>query len=273
MYNKAPLPFVGQKRRFLKKFREVLAQIPNDGDGWTIVDAFGGSGLLANNAKALKPKARVIYNDYDDYSKRLAHVDDTNRLRRILREITKDASRLEPMKDATKQRAAQSIKDFDGYIDLRCLVTWLLFSGKQVASVDGLFDSVFYGRVAQADVQCDGYLTGVEVTRECFETLLPKYASDKKALFVLDPPYVASDQKSYRADYFGMTRFLRLMRLVRAPYVFFSSTKSEVLEYMDFIQDVDQAAWRRLGGFSKATLTSKPSRDRAYEDNMLWRFS
>lgn len=46
MFKQAPLPFVGQKRMFLKHFEEVLnANITNDGDGWTIIDTFGGSGL------------------------------------------------------------------------------------------------------------------------------------------------------------------------------------------------------------------------------------
>lgn len=47
MYRKAPLPFTGQKRNFLKLFKQVLNQhIPDDGEDWTILDAFGGSGLF-----------------------------------------------------------------------------------------------------------------------------------------------------------------------------------------------------------------------------------
>lgn len=58
---------------FLKHFERLLEHIPNDGEGWTIVDAFGGSGLLSHVAKRLKPKATVIYNDFDGYAERLAH--------------------------------------------------------------------------------------------------------------------------------------------------------------------------------------------------------
>ena len=50
-YTKAPLPFVGQKRNFINPFKQALNHIPADGAGWTIVDAFGGSGLLAHVAK------------------------------------------------------------------------------------------------------------------------------------------------------------------------------------------------------------------------------
>ena len=61
-YTHAPLPFIGQKRRFVKPFKALLNDyISNDGTGWTILDAFGGSGLLAHAAKRTKPAARVIY--------------------------------------------------------------------------------------------------------------------------------------------------------------------------------------------------------------------
>ncbi|SSY81034.1 Uncharacterised protein [Alysiella crassa] len=84
-FNQSPLPFTGQKRNFLKHFKHILeTQIPNQGEGWTILDAFGGSGLLSHTAKQTLPKARVIYNDFDGYAERLAHIDDTNHLRRLV---------------------------------------------------------------------------------------------------------------------------------------------------------------------------------------------
>ena len=71
MFKQAPLPFIGQKRMFLKHFSQIL----NDHD------VFGGSGLLSHTAKQLKPQARVIYNDFDNYSERLQHIPDINQLR------------------------------------------------------------------------------------------------------------------------------------------------------------------------------------------------
>lgn len=88
IYHQAPLPFIGQKRNFIQYFRQILQQyLADDGQGWTIIDVFGGSGLLAHNAKRLKPKATVIYNDFDGYSERLKNIDDINRLREILKQF------------------------------------------------------------------------------------------------------------------------------------------------------------------------------------------
>lgn len=93
MFKQAPLPFTGQKRMFLKHFKAILnEQIPGDGEGWTIIDTFGGSGLLSHAAKQLKPKARVIYNDFDGYAERLAHIDDINALRSMLYSVVGNAT-------------------------------------------------------------------------------------------------------------------------------------------------------------------------------------
>ena len=44
-FKQAPLPFVGQKRMFLKHFETILNEnIKDDGEGWTIIDTFGASG-------------------------------------------------------------------------------------------------------------------------------------------------------------------------------------------------------------------------------------
>lgn len=75
VFNSPPLPFVGQKRNWVKTFRNLLTEnIPDAGDGWTVVDVFGGSGILSDVAKRTLPKARVIYNDFDNYHERLEHI-------------------------------------------------------------------------------------------------------------------------------------------------------------------------------------------------------
>lgn len=273
-YTKAPLPFVGQKRMFLNHFRNnILSQIPDDGDGWTIVDVFGGSGLLANNAKAHLPKATVIYNDYDRYAERLNHIDDINRLRGILFEITKDVPRQKRIPDDIKARILQAIDDFDGYVDVRSVSTWLLFSGKQISSIDELPKHEMYNTVRIADYpSADGYLQDLVITHDSFDVLIAKYTHDPKAVLLLDPPYLCTRQNAYAmTGYFGMTKFLRLMSLVRPPYVFFSSTKSELLDYMDYVQDCDKQAWQRLGGFSRVDIEAHVNNTAKYTDHMLYR--
>lgn len=77
-YKNAPLPFCGQKRNFLRVYVEVLKDVSREVD--TVVDLFGGSGLLSYTAKQILPDCRVIYNDFDHYIDRLAAVDQTNEI-------------------------------------------------------------------------------------------------------------------------------------------------------------------------------------------------
>lgn len=87
MYKSAPLPFVGQKRMFVREFIKILGQFPA---GTVFVDLFGGSGLLSHVTKRTKPEAIVVYNDFDNYRCRLQHIPQTNRLIADLRDIVAD---------------------------------------------------------------------------------------------------------------------------------------------------------------------------------------
>ena len=138
-YTQAPLPFMGQKRRFLNHFKTLLKQhIPNDGEGWTIVDAFGGSGLLAHIAKQVLPKAHVIYNDFDGYSERLQNINDTNKLRTIIADLLAHYPRNQKLPDTLKKTVQAALNSFGGYIDLDCVASWLLFSGYQTTDLHDL---------------------------------------------------------------------------------------------------------------------------------------
>lgn len=101
VYKCAPLPFMGQKRYFLRDFAEVLEQVEGEID--TVVDLFGGSGLLSHTAKRVLPGCRVIYNDFDRYDRRLAAVEDTNA---ILTAIKERLSGLEPNQRLTDRERA-----------------------------------------------------------------------------------------------------------------------------------------------------------------------
>lgn len=275
-YSKAPLPFIGQKRNFINAFRDVIAEhIDGDGDGWTILDVFGGSGLLAHNAKKLRPKSFVIYNDFDGYAERLQNISDTERLRQILFHQLEHLPRQQALTATDKQAVIDTLKNFDGYIDVQSVATWLLFSGKQVRTLDELYQNTFYHTVRRSPfTPATGYLDGLEITCESYTTLMAKYKDKPKTLFLLDPPYLYTGQGAYKQDkYFAMVDFLYLMSLIRPPYIFFSSTKSELLDYLDYLKQVNGADWERLGGFERVVINAQLNYQNAYEDNMIYRFS
>ena len=275
-FKQAPLPFIGQKRMFLKHVEIVLNKhIDGEGEGWTIVDVFGGSGLLSHTAKQLKPKATVIYNDFDGYAERLNHIDDINRLRQIifnyLHGIIPKNGRLSK---EIKEEIINKINNFKGYKDLNCLASWLLFSGQQVGSVEELFAKDFWNCVRQSDYPtADGYLDGIEVISESFHKLIPRYQNQEKVLLLLDPPYLCTRQESYKqATYFDLIDFLRLINLTKPPYIFFSSTKSEFIRYLNYMQESKTDNWESFDGYERIVVKASASKDGIYEDNMIYKF-
>ena len=275
-YTQAPLPFTGQKRRFLNHFKTLLKQhIPNDGEGWTIVDAFGGSGLLAHTAKQVLPKARVIYNDFDGYTERLKNINDTNKLRTIIADLLAHYPRSKKLPENLKKTVQAALNSFGGYIDLDCVASWILFSGRQTTDLhDLIHNHTYYNCVRLSDYpDATGYLKGVEVVSKSYHELLPEFQNNPKALLVLDPPYICTAQGAYRNDtYFGMVQFLRLMRLVRPPFVFFSSTRSELLDYLDFVIDDKAEGWQNLKDYQKISVNVVMNKTAQYEDNMVYKF-
>ncbi|OPH34954.1 Site-specific DNA methylase [Moraxella equi] len=273
-HSTAPLPFIGQKRQIIQVFRNTLDRIvPDDGQGWTIIDVFGGSGLLAHNAKYLKPKARVIYNDFDNFSQRLYHLCDTNRLRQQLYAILEPLPRAKRIDEPTKQKLLEIIQNFDGFVDCHSVSTWLLFSGNQISHIDELPKHEFYNTIRRSDYPtADGYLDGLEIVSENFEILMPKFYHQDKTLFILDPPYLRTKQEAYGlGEYFGMVQFLKLMKWVRPPYLFFSSTKSEFLSYLDYVKTHEPETWKRVGDFEKLSFTAHVNNSSKYEDNMVFK--
>lgn len=272
-FNKAPLPFVGQKRNFLKKFVKVLNEnISEQGEGWTIIDVFGGSGLLSHQAKRLKPRARVIYNDFDGYAHRLAHIEDINKLRRLLAGTLKDTPNKAKLDKHTRDVVIEQIRSFKGYIDLDSLRAWLLFSGRVLDNLNQLYkEPVFYNRLRKSDYNlASGYLDGIEVISKSFDKFLPDYLDNENTLIILDPPYLFSEQKAYRkAKEFKLISFIKMMALTRPPFILFSNKHSEILEYLDFaIAQKDE----RFMGYDFESIDATMNKTKTYKDYMIYKF-
>ena len=231
-YNKAPLPFQGQKRNYLKIFNRELQKLCGDGTGWTIVDVFGGSGLISHNAKYTCPNARVIYNDYDNYTERLSKINETELLRQNLRELIGDKGKDTTLTQETKSQVIELLKNSE-YIDYITLSSYLIFAGNYVHSIDELETRQFYSRLSKSPINADGYLEGVETIHKCFTELMTD-EFDGKVLYLLDPPYINTNQGYHRDknNYFGLLSQLKLFELMKPPFFYFTSNKSEVMDFV-----------------------------------------
>lgn len=232
VYNSAPLPFMGQKRRFVGEFKNALKQFP---DATVFVDLFGGSGLLSHIAKQERPDARVIYNDYDDFHLRLENIPRTNALLADIRNLVgggmKGQRLPEPLRRQILDRVAE---DATGFVDYITLSGSLLFSGNYATSFEELAAHGFYNMVRQTDYAAEGYLAGVENVKHDYQELFGQYKNAASVVFLIDPPYLSTEVGAYKC-YWRLADYLDVLRCLQGQsYVYFTSSKSQIVELIDW---------------------------------------
>ena len=249
IYLSAPLPFMGQKRMFVKEFRNVLAQFPDDA---VYIDLFGGSGLLTHVTRHEKPAAQVIYNDFDNYRERLNNVGRTNILlaERILHRLEKEET--------------------TGFVDYITLSSSLLFSMKYVTSLEALRKESLYNNVKLSDYHCAGYLDGLEIVSMDYKELVERYKQARNVVYLVDPPYLSTEVGTYRMRW-RLSDYLDVLAILRGKsYVYFTSNKSDILELCQWI-----GANHWIGNpFHEATKVEMPrtmNYNSSYTDIMLYK--
>lgn len=229
-YLSAPLPFVGQKRMFAQKFKEVLKEYP---DNSVFVDLFGGSGLLSHITKREKPNATVIYNDYDNYRMRLNNINRTNALLSDLRKLTIDCPRQklipEPIRGLILERLRQ--EETTGFVDYITISSSLLFSMKYCMNLKDLQRESFYNNIRKQDYPlCTDYLNGLEIVSCDYKELVKKYKNLPNVVFLVDPPYLSTEVGTYRMNW-RLSDYLDVLSiLVDKSFICFTSNKSSILE-------------------------------------------
>lgn len=233
----APLPFAGQKRRWIKLLAPIIRILPAD---TTFVDVFGGSGLISRLCKDIHPSARVIYNDYDNYSERLRHIEETERLRQeivsILAPLKRNARVPEEYKDLVL-KAVQAHEERYRYVDWVTLSGWLLFTNNFAYSFSDLASRGFYAhpsRTALSDADAsERYLRGLEIVSMDYKELLSTYKSTPNTVLILDPPYLSTECGGYRGSSWSCDDYLDLLTLMPpSNYLYFSSTKFDFVPFL-----------------------------------------
>lgn len=269
MYNAAPLPFMGQKRRFAKEFIKVL-HTANDVN--TVVDLFGGSGLLSHITKRELPECHVVYNDYDYFSTRIANVDRTNRLLAELRPVVNTIPKNQKLPTDIKQRVLDIIAEHAkrGYVDYLTLSSSLLFSGKWETSFAALAKQMMYNCMRQNDYCVDGYLDGLEVVHKDYKELFAEYVHCPKTLFLIDPPYLSTEVGAYQC-YWRLSDYLDVLKTLQGTkYIYFTSEKSQLIELCSWLAANPTLA-NPFSGAVKHTQSNNVNYNSAFTDIMMVR--
>lgn len=269
-YVQSPLPFQGQKRRFLKPFKEALNGFPADA---VYVDLFGGSGLLSHTVKQYFPDAKVIYNDFDSYSHRLGNVDKTNVLLADIRVIcAKSEARKERLPDELHSEIIGRISKEKGFIDWVTISSSLLFSMNYVTSFEQLKKEKFYNKVRLSDYRVDGYLEGVDRVKKDYKDLFAEYRNCPNVVFLVDPPYLSTDCSTYsRPDYWKLSDYLNVLKTIEdTSYFYFTSNKSQIIELCDWMETRGYCR-SPFDGATTLKVNTSLTHNASYEDIMIYR--
>ncbi len=270
-FKTAPLPFMGQKRRFVKEIETIIQQHPDDA---IYVDLFGGSGLLSHTVKTYKPGARVIYNDFDNYRKRLEHISNTNALlaqiRKIVSGIPKGVKLAANVKFDVLSVVKQHESDF-GYVDYITLSASLCFSMKYVMNYEELSKETLWQTVRASDYDSTGYLDGVEIESADYQELFSKYRHLNNVIWLVDPPYLSTETKTY-SSYWKLRDYLDVLTVLDGTnYVYFTSNKSNIIELCEWIE-TRSFVGNPFNGAVTTTADVTLNHTSKYTDMMLYKY-
>lgn len=235
-YSTPPLPFRGNKRNFVKEFRQVLQNLH---DIEVVVDLFGGSGLLSRAAKDVLPHARVIYNDFDNYTQRLENIERTNEILDLIRPFIDGVGTLKRVPEDKRKKILDVLSEQEkkGFVDYITIASGLLYSGQFATTLEQLSKHPFYNSLRRSPISAEGYLDGFEITCKDFRELFEEYKNHEKVLFLLDPPYLQTDLDSYHnSDFWTLGETLDVVRMMMgSKFIFFTSDKSDIPELLDWL--------------------------------------
>lgn len=264
----SPLPFQGQKRKFTKSFRCALTTYPKEG---VYVDLFGGSGLLSHTAKQACPGAKVVYNDYDGFSRRLKAIPATNLLLAELRHMLKDYPAKQKITGAHRERVLELLRaaDRSGYVDYITLSSSLKFAMNYGTSLADFTNDTLYNKVVQSDYNAAGYLDGVEVVSLDYKQLFERYRHQPGVVFLVDPPYLSTDTASYNsAGYWKLRDYLDVLKVLNnQDYFYFTSNKSQIVEPCEWISSVSATA-NPFEGATRTEMRTTTTHNTGYTDIM-----
>ena len=273
MYKAPPLSFAGNKRNYRKLF---LQELPNMfDDTYTFVDMFGGSGYLSYLVKYTFPKARVIYNDYDDYSNRLNHIPETNEILSNIRTMISGFKKNDKLDNETKAEIIDYLRECETkgmFVDCISISANICFSNNFCDTIDKIAKANLYNRIKTNDYDGTGYLDGLEIRNDDYKSLIDEFKDEPNTVFIMDPPYLASEKRVYKDNYWDLSKYFSLFRVMKEQpfWFFFTNGESFVKDLLECMDDLAENEEHKF--LYKATIferTNKISYSAKYVDIMI----
>jgi site-specific DNA-adenine methylase len=269
IYSQAPLPFMGQKRRWIAEFKRTL---PVFDDCYIFVDLFGGSGLLSRAAKDVRPDARVVYNDYDDYHVRIENISRTNDLLSRIRALVGDYPKNKMIKGKLRTDILDVIEKETkaGFVDFITLSSGLLFSMNYATDFESFAKQGLYNTLKLSDYDASGYLEGLEIVKQDYRDLYIEFLDHPAVCYFVDPPYLSTETTAYMMSW-RLGCYLDVLKVLKGSnYFYFTSNKSSIIELCDWLGK-NAGFEDPFKGATMKTVTSHMNYAAKYTDIMLYK--
>ncbi|AFR36540.1 DNA methyltransferase [Riemerella anatipestifer] len=269
-WKSAPLPFQGQKRGFIRHFSQAVKEYPNNA---IYIDLFGGSGLLSHTVKCVHPNAKVIYNDYDNFRKRLEAIPKTNQILDELRALNLQTPRGKKIEGAEREAVFKILKKADerGFVDWISLSSSLKFSMNYGTKLKDFTEDTLYNSVRRSNYDpADDYLEGIEVVSEDYKKLFDIYRGKNNVVFLVDPPYLSTDTSTYNKEsYWKLSDYLEVLETLQGSnYFYFTSNKSQIVELCQWLETRTSNNSNPFKGATRTAVNNKTTHNTGYTDLM-----
>lgn len=279
-YKYPPLPFIGNKSYCKQQLIQLLSKFD---DNTVFVDLFGGSLYCSYIVHCMRPNARVICNDYDNYKDRLNHISETNMLlHRIYaaidkkKYVNKRSMKLAQEDTNTVKNILHEWSSSGGYIDNVTLCSKLLFQNSVINIMDNIDKNItlFYrGDCSKFYNDVTDYTEGLELVCCDWQQLFDKWKDKQNVCFICDPPYLYTDKTCYKdlCKYWKLADSLQVhdVLTVNNSFVFFTCTESGTIELVKYI---DSLCPGKIKSYEMIECTQASKRKPSSKDLLMFRY-
>lgn len=241
IYKRAPLPFRGNKTKWIKDLIKYFVNNHDKFKDLVFIDVFGCSGIISSLLAKLYPNNKVIYNDFDYYTKLLTkpNIDRLNELRTKIYNIIKN-EKLAKINDDDCDKIRYLIKryypNYENNNKLKNIfAAWLMFNGTNFK-----LNSPFYNRLPKNNysyVDINDYLPdNVIIEHLEYKDLINKYKPIlNKSLLILDPPYLGTSKEFYNKEWNLKDTYNILNLCIKYKCLLFEANTSNVIRLIKTI--------------------------------------
>jgi hypothetical protein len=163
----------------------------------------------------------------------------TNKLISDLRDICSGEERRIKISQPIKDKILNRLEQEKGYVDYMSISQNILYPMHYLNDLEQFKKETLYNLITKKKYENEGYLQGVEIVHNCdYLSLFEKYKHLDNVVYVVDPPYLSTDIRTYsNKNYWKLTNYLDVLNvLTKTSYIYFTSNKSSILELLEWIE-------------------------------------